>query len=120
MYKLPERGGGEEGEVVGAMPERKHSFFGRCSLIHCIRSSVLLFLGSIPCQCSFRVDIKCTGRFIIQATDKTHSPIVLSCNSDLLHHVSPVISYILTCVCVLGLFNQEVSFSNFFEEGATT
>ena len=28
MYKLPERGGG----VIRAMPERKHSFFVRCSL----------------------------------------------------------------------------------------
>ena len=26
MYKLPERGGGG-GEVIWAMPERKHSFF---------------------------------------------------------------------------------------------
>ena len=33
MYKLPERGGrGEGGEVIRAMPERKHSFFRRCSL----------------------------------------------------------------------------------------
>ena len=27
MYKLPERGGAREGEVIRAMPERKHSFF---------------------------------------------------------------------------------------------
>ena len=26
MYKLPERGGGGGGEVIWAMPERKHSF----------------------------------------------------------------------------------------------
>ena len=33
MYKLPERrGGGGGGGVIRAMPERKHSFFGRCSL----------------------------------------------------------------------------------------
>ena len=27
MYKLPERRGGGEGEVIWAMPERKHFFF---------------------------------------------------------------------------------------------
>ena len=33
MYKLPERWGRREGvEVIWAMPERKHSFFRRCSL----------------------------------------------------------------------------------------
>ena len=31
MYKLPERRG-RGGEVIRAMPERKHSFFGMCSL----------------------------------------------------------------------------------------
>ena len=32
MYKLPERGGWGEGEVIWAMPERKILFFRRCSL----------------------------------------------------------------------------------------
>ena len=45
MYKLPERGGG--GEVIWAMPERKHFFYMRCSLRYrVVQSDVLRLVAS--------------------------------------------------------------------------
>ena len=47
MYNLPERGGG--GGIIRAMPERKHSFFRRCSLTNSLTSGVDNFL---PAKCA--------------------------------------------------------------------
>ena len=47
MYKLPERrGGGGGGEVIRAMPERKHSFFS--GGVPLVLFHILDFFGGSP------------------------------------------------------------------------